>query len=91
MGRTTYLGAREHADTKLLLQAVSSTSSNQTIKLQWKDEEDISVKEIQLKPGELAINPASKRMQENALIKIILNAKCTMKYQAKTNGYLLIQ
>ena len=66
-------------------------SSNQTIKLQWKDEEDISVKEIQLKPGELAINPASKRMQENALIKIILNGKCTMKYQAKTNGYLLIQ
>lgn len=66
-------------------------SSNQTKNITWKDNELNIVKEIQLKPGELTINPASKRMQENARIEIILNGKCTMRYQAIRNGYLLIQ
>lgn len=65
-------------------------SSNQTRNIQWKNEEDL-VDKIKLKPGELTINPASKRMQENVLIEIILNGECTMKYQAKMNGYLLIE
>ncbi len=66
-------------------------SSNQTRSIQWKDYKINLVKEIQLKPGELTINPASKRMHENALIEIIFNGECIMKYQAKRNGYLLIQ
>jgi len=66
-------------------------SSNQTKNIIWKDNELSIVKEIQLKPGELTINPASKRMQENARIEIIFNGECTMKYQAIRNGYLVIQ
>tara|TARA_R110001632_G_scaffold31109_2_gene81339 strand:- start:750 stop:1829 length:1080 start_codon:yes stop_codon:yes gene_type:complete len=66
-------------------------STNETLSVRWKDDEDVSVKEIQLNPGEITINPVSKRLQENALIEIIFNRKCTKKYQAKTNGYLLIK
>jgi hypothetical protein len=66
-------------------------TSNQTRNIQWKDYDNNLVKKIQLKPGELTINPASKRMNENVLIELILNGECTKKYQAKRNGYLLIQ
>jgi hypothetical protein len=66
-------------------------ASNQIRNIQWVDPEINLVKKIQLKPGELTISPVSKRMHENALIKIILNGECTMKYQVKTNGFLLIQ
>ena len=46
---------------------------------------------MSVNPGELTINSASKRMHENVLIEIILNGECTMKYQAKRDGFLLIQ
>jgi len=66
-------------------------SSNETKIIQWKDDDDGFTKEIQLKPGELTINPASKRLQGNVLIEVIFNGECIKKYQAKSNGYLLIQ
>jgi hypothetical protein len=65
-------------------------ASNQTRSIQWIGDVD-GVEKIELKPGELTINPASKRMQENVLIDILLNEECIMKYQAKVNGYLLIK
>ena len=66
-------------------------ATNQIKNIQWEDYENNLVKKIELKPGELTVNPVSKRMHENALIKIFINGECTIKYQAKTNGYLLIQ
>ena len=66
-------------------------ATNETIIMQWYDDENNTVKEIQLKPGELTINAASKRMQGNVLIEIVFNGECIKKYQAKSNGYLLIQ
>ena len=66
-------------------------ATNKTKIIRWKDDEDSFTKEIQLKPGELTINPASKRMQGNVLIEIIFNGECIKKYKAKSNGYLLIQ
>ena len=66
-------------------------SSNQTQTIQWLDDEYNVVKAIELAPGELTINAASKRMRANALIEIMNNGECTMKYQAETNGYLLIR
>ena len=66
-------------------------SSNQSKTIQWIDAEKKTIREIQLKPGEIAINPASKRMQANVLIEIVTDGECSKKYQAKRNGFLLIQ
>ena len=66
-------------------------ASNQTKNMQWIDDGSNTLKKIELKPGEITINPASKRMQVNAGIEIIYNGECTMNYQAKRNGFLLIQ
>lgn len=65
-------------------------ASNQTKSIQWADSENNVIKDIELQPGELAINPAAKRMQENVLIEIVLNGDCNTKYQAQPNGFLLI-
>ena len=66
-------------------------STNNIVSIQWKDEENTFKKEIEIKPGELTINPVSKRLQENSILEIIFHGECIKKYQAKTNGYLLIQ
>jgi len=85
----TKVSTDEFNDPSTYLPILNAT--NQTKNIQWEDYENNLVKKIQLKPGELTVNPVSKRMHENVLIKIILNGECTMKYQAKTNGFLLIQ
>ena len=66
-------------------------STNNIVSIRWRDDEDTFKKEILIKPGELTINPVSKRLQENTLLEIIFHGECIKKYQAKTNGYLLIQ
>jgi hypothetical protein len=66
-------------------------ASNQMKTMQWIDSENNVVKDILLQPGELAINPAPKRMQENALIEVVLNGDCITKYQAKQDGFLYIE
>ncbi len=66
-------------------------SSMQSRTIQWLDDESNVIKEIELASGELTINPASKRMKSNALIELLSNGECIMKYQAERNGYLLIQ
>ena len=65
--------------------------SDEIINIQWHDFSINLNQNIQLKPGELRINPVSKRLHGNALIDIIFNGECATKYQAKRNGYLLIQ
>lgn len=66
-------------------------SSNEISTIKWIDYGDNSVQEIQLKPGELKINPASKRMPENVVLEIVRNGECIVKYHAKKNGFLLVQ
>jgi hypothetical protein len=66
-------------------------SSDHAQTIQWLDDANNVVQEIELNPGELTINPASKRMKANALIELRFNGECTMKYQAEINGYLFIQ
>ena len=66
-------------------------SSNQSRTIQWLDDENNIVKEIKLNSGELTINSPSKRMKANALIEVLINGECTIKYQAERNGYLLIK
>ena len=65
--------------------------SDEIINIQWHDFSSNLNQNIQLKPGELRINPVSKRLHGDALIDIIFNGECATKYQAKRNGYLLIQ
>jgi uncharacterized protein DUF6090 len=66
-------------------------ASDEIKHIKWRDELDNVSREIQLNPGELKINPATHRMKLNVLIEVISEEECTMKYQAKRNGFLLIQ
>ncbi|WP_172827412.1 hypothetical protein [Formosa sp. Hel1_31_208] len=66
-------------------------ASDETKHLRWNDDDYDLIKELELKPGELMVNPASKRMQTNTLLEVISNGKCIITYQVERNGYLLME
>ncbi len=74
------------------LQLPIYNATDKRVSLEWIDYEDDGITdELNLNPNELIINNASKRMKEDAVVKIYSEGKCIKKYKGLQNGFLLIE
>jgi len=74
------------------LQLPIYNATDKHIAIEWLDySEDGIIDKLNLNPKELIINNASKRMKEDAVVKVYSEGKCIKKYKGLKNGFLLIQ